>query len=157
MCRDGNPFAVAYRDEKDRKGAQRAHDLVDALEELQSLMPETDAGSADHDAPEKSNLSEQQTGNEYPHNWHEIAAQIKGSRGWRCEVCSFQLVNSGTIQVHHIDGDKTDNGASNLQVLCAVCHGEHHSRSPLLPIGIDASELEALMKHHRAPRHSPRP
>lgn len=44
----------------------------------------------------------------------------------KCELCGWGEVNpyTGTIplEIHHIDGDYTNNSESNLQVLCPNCH-----------------------------------
>lgn len=45
-----------------------------------------------------------------------------------CEVCGFSDINpfSGLsiLQVHHIDGDCTNNKEENLQLLCPNCHAK---------------------------------
>ena len=45
-------------------------------------------------------------------------------RGNQCECCNntFWLNQPITLQVHHIDGDKTNNELENLQLLCPNCH-----------------------------------
>ena len=44
----------------------------------------------------------------------------------KCQVCGWGEVNKFTnkipLQVHHIDGDCTNNTESNLQLLCPNCH-----------------------------------
>ena len=88
----------------------------------------------------------------YPKNWDEIATARKDSRQWRCELCAFQLVGSSLIQVHHIDRDKSNNTKLNLQVLCAVCHGQQHWTSPVWPTGVNANDMTTLLRHHTS-RH----
>lgn len=45
---------------------------------------------------------------------------------YSCEVCGFKGVNPFTnntiLQIHHIDGDGSNNSEDNLQVLCPNCH-----------------------------------
>jgi len=39
-----------------------------------------------------------------------------------CELCGFVPVNKCQLDVDHIDGNKSNNSAENLQTLCANCH-----------------------------------
>ena len=41
-----------------------------------------------------------------------------------CECCGNEFWNGYPIplEVHHVDGDKTNNELSNLQILCPNCH-----------------------------------
>ena len=45
-------------------------------------------------------------------------------RGDKCEKCGINqwLGNKITLQVHHIDGNNTNNIRNNLQLLCPNCH-----------------------------------
>ena len=45
-------------------------------------------------------------------------------RGHQCECCKNTewLGQPINLQVHHIDGDKTNNQLENLQLLCLNCH-----------------------------------
>ena len=45
-------------------------------------------------------------------------------RGRKCERCGLTtwLNQPITLQAHHIDGDKTNNEQSNLELLCPNCH-----------------------------------
>lgn len=44
----------------------------------------------------------------------------------KCEKCGWgeinKYTNSTTLEVHHINGDCTDNREENLQILCPNCH-----------------------------------
>lgn len=44
----------------------------------------------------------------------------------QCEICGWSQVNPRTgiipLQIHHIDGDCTNNHPDNLQLLCPNCH-----------------------------------
>lgn len=46
--------------------------------------------------------------------------------GNKCEICGWNQVNPYTnkipLEIHHIDGDYTNNKESNLKVLCPNCH-----------------------------------
>lgn len=43
-----------------------------------------------------------------------------------CQICGWNVVNEYTgivpLQIHHIDGDCTNNTETNLQLLCPNCH-----------------------------------
>ena len=43
-----------------------------------------------------------------------------------CQICGWNTVNKYTgkvpLQIHHIDGDCTNNSEENLQLLCPNCH-----------------------------------
>ena len=45
-------------------------------------------------------------------------------RGHKCESCNLSewLGDLIPLEIHHVDGDKTNNGADNLQLLCPNCH-----------------------------------
>ena len=46
--------------------------------------------------------------------------------GHKCEICGWNKENHYThtipLEIHHIDGDYTNNNEENLQVLCPNCH-----------------------------------
>lgn len=56
---------------------------------------------------------------------HMIDA-IVNLRGWECECCHNKEWNGKKIplEVHHIDGDSTNNELDNLQLLCLNCHAQ---------------------------------
>ena len=43
-----------------------------------------------------------------------------------CEICELDawLDKPLVLEVHHLNGDRTDNGLENLQVLCPNCHSQ---------------------------------
>ena len=45
-------------------------------------------------------------------------------RSHQCEICknSLWLNYPITLEVHHLDGDRTNNELQNLQLLCCNCH-----------------------------------
>lgn len=45
-------------------------------------------------------------------------------RGHKCEKCGLEtwLGNPITLEIHHINGDRTDNTLDNLMLLCPNCH-----------------------------------
>lgn len=56
---------------------------------------------------------------------HMIDA-IVNLRGWECECCHNKEWQGKKIplEVHHIDGDNTNNELDNLQLLCLNCHAQ---------------------------------
>ena len=85
--------------------------------------------------------------NGYVSDWLEIATRIKIARHRRCEKCRFSSFSNSIIHVHHIDKDKTNNDLSNLQVLCAFCHGAAHGTVPLGKMS--SGDRAELMAWHR--------
>jgi hypothetical protein len=61
---------------------------------------------------------------EYPSNWAEIAAEVKGAASWCCVRCFHPHdVKSGhVLTVHHFDGNKSNCRRWNLMALCQRCH-----------------------------------
>ena len=47
----------------------------------------------------------------------------------KCAICGIDIWNGKEIslQLHHIDGDKTNNLIENLQLLCPNCHAQTDS------------------------------
>lgn len=55
-----------------------------------------------------------------------IKRWLKETRGEQCEICGWHEINEYTglipLQIHHIDGDCTNNHPNNLKMLCPNCH-----------------------------------
>ena len=73
-------------------------------------------------------------------------------RGHKCECCqnSEWLNQPINLQVHHIDGDKTNNCLDNLQLLCLNCHSQTDNfgtKNRKLKVHSDEEVLEALKNH----------
>ena len=45
-------------------------------------------------------------------------------RGTECEMCGYTPMFQGSLDVHHRDGDKSNNDTTNLMTVCATCHRE---------------------------------
>lgn len=59
----------------------------------------------------------------YVSNWQEISKATREREGYTCSHCKINLSsNKNLCHVHHINGVKNDNNASNLKVLCIDCH-----------------------------------
>ena len=54
------------------------------------------------------------------HGYRKIA---KSNFPWECK-CGVKY--DGVLSVHHIDGDRSNNEADNLEVLCPLCHSIRH-------------------------------
>lgn len=68
-------------------------------------------------------------------------------RGRKCECCGNTewLGNPINLEIHHINGDRTDNRLENLQLLCPNCHSytENYCRKKRRPIS-DEEFVNAL-------------
>lgn len=57
---------------------------------------------------------------------NHVRKYILEKAGHKCSKCGWHEVNPATgkipLQIHHIDGDCTNNKEENLQVLCPNCH-----------------------------------
>ena len=68
-------------------------------------------------------------------DWSEYTRGVKlkphliKERGHKCEECSNIQWNNVDIplELHHIDGDRTNNEKENLQLLCPNCHALTHN------------------------------
>lgn len=62
--------------------------------------------------------------NGLPSGWGAIRAAVFAARGRTCERCGQ---GKGRVCVHHINEDRSNNLAPNLEVLCHRCHLGHHA------------------------------
>lgn len=63
----------------------------------------------------------------YSHDWQHISKKVREAVSYHCEKCTVDLQSHPHLcHVHHINGVKQDNSASNLKVLCADCHRKEH-------------------------------
>lgn len=55
-----------------------------------------------------------------------IRNALISDKHYKCEICGWDKINPATgkcpVQVHHIDGNLSNNRPENLQVLCPNCH-----------------------------------
>ena len=62
------------------------------------------------------------------HLWARLRRAILDRDGWQCQRCGMY----GRLEVHHRDGDPSNNTPDNLTTYCRRCHLQHHAR-PLTP------------------------
>jgi hypothetical protein len=68
--------------------------------------------------------------NVYSEDFSAISRAVRDRAQWRCEDCGRVLAEPGLkkyLQVHHRDGDRSNNAPTNLKVLCIGCHAEQPS------------------------------
>ena len=71
--------------------------------------------------------SENVPSNDYSDDWHEISQRLKAENNYRCSRCGADMNQKPEgLHVHHKNMLRFDNSRQNLEVLCALCHKEHH-------------------------------
>lgn len=71
--------------------------------------------------------------NVYNSNFKRISKELREAKGYICNKCNVNLSNEKHkhfAHVHHINGSKSDDSPSNLEVLCIECHSNkpNHER-----------------------------
>lgn len=66
----------------------------------------------------------------YAENHKQVAKRYKEACNYRCQICGLDLTNNSRwLDLHHMNGDGTDNRRVNLRVLCLCCHAEQYNHS----------------------------
>lgn len=54
----------------------------------------------------------------------KLKPHLVKERGHQCETCNLAewLGNQIVLEIHHVDGDRTNNNPKNLRLLCPNCH-----------------------------------
>lgn len=69
-------------------------------------------------------------GVDYPSNWAKLSYKIRKERNWKCEKCGLDFVHKKyLLDLHHINGVKSDCSRSNLKALCRRCHRQEPGHS----------------------------
>jgi hypothetical protein len=75
-------------------------------------------------------LAHNAKGGGYTQDFPEVSRRVREEHDWTCTECSIDMrEKKAGLHTHHINGVKHDNRATNLKVLCALCHREvdqHH-------------------------------
>lgn len=63
--------------------------------------------------------------NQYPKHWKQISKTYREKANWICEQCNKSFEHDKyNLDVHHVNGVRSDVRSINLKVLCKKCHGE---------------------------------
>jgi hypothetical protein len=59
----------------------------------------------------------------YTDDWKDVSKKVRIKFDYQCQQCGVDLSqHKSLLHVHHINGVKSDNSASNLTPLCCDCH-----------------------------------
>lgn len=67
--------------------------------------------------------------------WRQLSEAVREKAGWTCQQCKTKLPppDKGVyLEVHHRDGNKSNNAEGNLVALCVRCHAnvdDHHRKN----------------------------
>ena len=80
----------------------------------------------------------------YVEDWKKISLKYREKKRWCCENCKLNLSsNHHLLHVHHKNSNKTENGESNLQALCADCHRKQPNHDQMR---VALHELETIQR-----------
>jgi len=92
----------------------------------------------------------------YTLDWAAVSTSLKKAHKWTCSHCGLRLFGKEKkfIHAHHINGNKQDNSSDNLEVLCAMCHGNKPGggHKAILTKLRKSGDMEMLMEMHRVQR-----
>jgi len=69
----------------------------------------------------------------------------------RCPFCC--VADVAVLEIHHIDGDPSNNKIENLIVVCGNCHSKI-TRGEISPADVHAKKMELFWTHRASPRRS---
>ena len=65
----------------------------------------------------------------YTMNWNILSRKYRENKNYICESCGIDLTKyKRLLDVHHKDGNKTNNSKDNLIALCVECHSKIDAR-----------------------------
>ena len=118
-----------------KKDSKKYSEYVNKLSKKQRKM--WDDGKFDHikgNGNYKWNGGRKNGWREYPKEFFKMRNSILERDGYICQICARNLPkNIGIANVHHIDGDKSNNTYDNLISLCKSCHSKIHATNKSSP------------------------
>ena len=97
----------------------------------------------------KGNFAEHHKTNKY------LKAALVRERGHECEECNLRDWRGVqiTLELEHVDGDRSNNDSSNLKLLCPNCHSQTPTwRRGVIPVGLSPSRTCPSCKKEKQPR-----
>jgi hypothetical protein len=91
-------------------------------------------------------IDDKQTTN-YSADWSTVSKNVRVKFDYQCQQCGLDLTNhKSLLHVHHINGVKSDNSASNLTPLCCDCHRKQPDHQHMF-IKHDETKLIAQLRN----------
>lgn len=86
----------------------------------------------------------------YQPNQKELSEEYREAAGYRCQVCKVDCrEEQGLLQLHHQNGDTSDNAHHNLAVLCVDCHAREPYHGQMGRSASDQARIARIRKLRR--------